>query len=267
MSGPTALNARVTARDVLNEALFIVRVRLDSGARLGFEPGQFVNLGLPPRREEDESGKTGLVKRPYSIASAPNEEEVEFFIRLVDDGALTPALMELEVGDPVWMEERAIGKFTLAALPEEPVAARRELVMVSTGTGIAPFMSMLRQFEPGQLWRRFVMVNGVRIESDLGYRAELEAMAAEREDVAYIPVLSRAEADGGWTGLEGRVDRALEPARYEALVGSPLDPAHSQVFLCGNPAMIDQLEEELGERGFKRHRKRDPGQLHLERYW
>ena len=267
MSEATPLNARITGYEILNEALFIIRAVYDNDLHLDFQPGQFVNLGLPPRKPEDESGHSGLVKRPYSIASAPKAAEMEFIIRLVDDGALTPLLMELKVGDPIWMEERAIGKFTLAMLPEQPVAAERDLVMVSTGTGIAPFMSMLRQFEPTELWRRFVMINGVRIESDLGYRAELESMAAEREDVVYVPVLSQPGPAGAWSGIEGRVDRVLAPKTYEAQVGTSLTPQNSQVFLCGNPAMIDQLEQELGERGFKRHRKRDPGQLHLERYW
>ncbi|QDU68265.1 ferredoxin--NADP reductase [Engelhardtia mirabilis] len=267
MSGPTPLNARITTREDLGGGLFILRAVYDSGAHLEFEPGQFVNLGLPPRRAEDESGQTGLVKRPYSIASAPKDAEIEFIIRVVDGGALTPLLMELQVDDRVWMEERAIGKFTLAMLPDEPVAAERDLVMVSTGTGIAPFISMLRQFEPRQLWRRFVLINGVRIETDLGYRAELEAMAAERDDVVYVPILSKPGTDGRWTGLTGRVDSVLAPEVYEAQVGATLEPQHCQVFLCGNPNMIDEVEQDLDGRGFKRHRKRDPGQLHLERYW
>lgn len=266
MSEAPTLNAHVTAREVLNEGLFVIRVVLDSGARIEFEAGQFVNLGLPPAKPEDESGQSGLVKRPYSIASAPKADELEFFIRIVDGGALTPLLAKLQPGDPLWMEERAVGKFTLAMLPEAPAAAERDLIMVSTGTGIAPFMSMLRQFEPGELWRRFVMINGVRIESDLGYRAELERLAAERGDVAYVPVLSQPGV-GGWTGRSGRVGEVLDPRVYEELVGAPLDPVSCQVFLCGNPAMIDQLEHQLDERGFKRHRKREPGQVHLERYW
>ncbi|MHC4893294.1 MAG: ferredoxin--NADP reductase [Planctomycetota bacterium] len=267
MTEHVPFNATVTGIDRLNDATILLRAELDDGGRLDFVPGQFVNLGLPPRRPDDQPGKEGLVKRPYSIASAPKSTQLEFFLRLVDDGALTPALFALDVGDRIWIESRAIGKFTLASLPESPAPAERDLVMVSTGTGLAPFQSMLREFDGLGQWRRFVMINGVRIESDLGYRGELERKQAEDDNFVYIPLCSREPEGSGWTGLRGRVQEALEPATYERLVGAPLDPACCQVMLCGNPDMIDGLEADLTGRGFKRHRRKEPGQLHLERYW
>ena len=267
MAETRPFNATVTGIDRLNEALIVLRARLDDGSRLDFEPGQFVNLGLPPWKDEDPPPKDGLVKRPYSIASAPREPELEFFLRLVDGGALTPSLFRLTEGDPLWVETRAVGKFTLASLPEAPGPTERDLVLVSTGTGLAPFQSMLREFDGQDLWRRFVMINGVRIESDLGYRAELEQKHRDDERFVYVPLCSREPEGSPWDGLRGRVQEALAPATYEELVGAPLDPAHCQVMLCGNPEMIDTLEADLGERGFKRHRRREPGQLHLERYW
>jgi ferredoxin--NADP+ reductase len=262
-----SFNATVAGVEALNEALILLRVTLDEGLELRFEPGQFVNLGLPPRRPGDSAGKDGLVKRPYSIASAPGAAQTEFFLRLVEDGALTPALFALKPGDRLWVETRALGRFTFEDLPESPAPAERDLVMVSTGTGLAPFVSMLRHFRGRGLWRRFVMINGVRIESDLGYREELEGEAREDESFTYLPLCSREDEGSEWRGLRGRVQEALAPATYEGLVGAPLDPSCCQVYICGNPEMIDTVEADLVARGFKKHRRRDPGQLHIERYW
>ena len=259
------LNAVVTAREDLNEALIVIRAEFEDGDQPSFVPGQFTNLGLPASGEE--GGANGFVKRPYSVASAPSEKGVEFFIRLVEDGALTPKLWKLGAGDRLWMDKRFLGKFTLEHLPESPAQADRDLVMVSTGTGLAPFVSMLREFRAARPWRRFVMINGVRIESDLGYRQELESLDRETDWFTYLPICSRVDADGPWRGLRGRVGEALDPALYSDLVGVPLDTDHSQVFLRGNPDMIDTVQADLEGRGFQRHKRKDPGQLHLERYW
>jgi ferredoxin--NADP+ reductase len=261
----TPFNARVVARELHDEAVLVLRVALDGGRRLSFEPGQFVNLGLPPRRDTDLPGRDGLIKRPYSIASGSGDPELEFFLRLVPDGALTPSLFRLVPGDPLWVEERAVGRFTLSSLPESPAPRERDLVAVSTGTGLAPFLSMLRSFDGQDQWRRLVLIHGVRLVADLGYRGELEARAARGPDLVYLPLCSRAGAE--WTGLRGRVGDVLRADVYRRLVGSELESAHCQVLLCGNPEMIVEVETDLLGRGFLRHRKREPGQLHVERYW
>ncbi|HKX45294.1 MAG TPA: ferredoxin--NADP reductase [Planctomycetota bacterium] len=263
----TPLNARVTAREDLNDALVLLEVEYADGRTIEFEPGQFANLGLPPRDPAQATGRSGLVKRAYSIASAPGRRTLEFFVRLVENGALTPLLWELRPGDPLWMDERILGKFTLQNAPVPPAPAERDLVMISTGTGIAPFQSMLRHFRGRGLWRRFVTINGVRIQSDLGYRGELERTAAEDPSVVYVPICSRDDARAGWPGLCGRVDAALEPRAYERLVGAPLAPERCQVFLCGNPDMIDTVQKLLETRGFRKHTRKEPGQVHFERYW
>lgn len=260
----TPLNATVVERVDHNPFQMILRVRMDGDeGNLGpFEPGQFTNLGLPPRDPAHASGSSGLVKRPYSIASAPNEPAVEFFLRLVDDGALTPQLWKLGVGDRLWMEPRTVGKFTLAEVP-----TGKDLVMVSTGTGLAPYVSMLRHYRGTGRWNRLVMVHGVRIESDLGYRGELEGLAQQDNKLVYLPVCSREHEPGPWQGMRGHVMAALEPAFYAKAVGAPLDPEHCQVFLCGNPQMIDSVEAQLGALGFQPHTRKNPGQIYKERYW
>lgn len=265
----TPLNAHVTERHDLNEALILFRAVYDSGFVPTYTAGQFVNLGLEPRDPELATGKSNLVKRPYSVSSVPGEDSVEFFVRLVDEGALTPELFRCRAGDPLWMDERFLGKFTLEQLPESPAPADRDVVMVSTGTGLAPFMSMLRAELAAKPWRRLVMINGVRVESDLGYREELEALHAEHDWFTYLPTLSRPqeEPSSSWSGLVGRVGALLEPETYERHVGAPLEPGSGQVLLCGNPAMIDEVQASLEARGFEKHSRRNPGQIHLERYW
>ncbi len=259
---PTALNATLVERVDMNPSQLICRVRLDEGALPPFEPGQFASLGLPPDDPARATGSSGLVKRPYSIASAPRDDAVEFFIRLVDGGAFTPLLWRLGVGDRLWMDNKAVGKFTL-----DGVEDGKDLLLVSTGTGISPFLSMVRHYRGQGRWRRVVMVNGVRIEEDLGYREELENLARVDRDVFYFPLCSREAVPGPWSGLHGHVTKALEPAFYAAAVGASLDPEQTQVFLCGNPAMIETVENHLGELGFRPHTKRNPGQIHKERYW
>jgi ferredoxin--NADP+ reductase len=139
--------------------------------------------------------------------------------------------------------------------------------MVSTGTGVAPFMSMLRTYRGQNRWRRFVLINGVRVAADLGYRAELEQITREDPTVIYVPLATREPEGGSWTGLRGRVQTALEPATYQRLAGAPLDPAHCHVFLCGNPQMIDDVELLLGQRGFVTDSRTGRGNVHFERYW
>lgn len=277
-TGPEELyNAEVVANERLNPALFVLKVRLEGRAEdagpYPFDPGQFVNLGLAARRPED-AGKDGLVKRPYSVASGPSEPLLEIYVRLVEDGALTPGLLALEPGDRLWVDDRFIGRFTLDTLPDDPAPSARDLVLVATGTGLAPYLSMLREYAgarragaPDARWDRCVVVEGVRLAEDLGYFDELSALAAENDWFTYLPMCSREPRDSGYTGLHGRVGEALEPAAFEAHTGFALEPARGQIMLCGNPDMIAELEGSLAERGFKKHRPRDPGQVHLEKYW
>lgn len=261
------LNARLVARDDLNEATAIFHVAYEDERPIEFIPGQFVNAGCPATEAGEATGKSGLVKRPYSIASAPGKTTAELFVRLVDDGALTPKLWNLQPGDALWMDERILGKFTLATLPEAPASAERDLVLVSTGTGLAPFTSMLELHLDEPVWRRIVLLNGARIASDLGYRERLEQLDREREDVTYRAILSREAEDSPWTGAHGRVQSLLAPEAFESSCGFALDPASSQIMLCGNPTMIDEVLGDLENRGFKKHSRKDPGQVHFERYW
>ncbi|MEO0474745.1 MAG: ferredoxin--NADP reductase [Planctomycetota bacterium] len=281
------LNATIIERHLFHDTLGIFRIQYEGEVpKKDFEPGQFANLALmpPPEAIEAEAkaqaeaeangeapvrrrpGRVKLVRRAYSIASPPSEKRwLEFYIVAVDEGALTPRLFDLQVGDRLFMDTKFKGHFTLTDVPEG-----KNLVTVATGTGLAPFLSMYKQYKdtPGR-FNRFVFIHGVRLEEDLGYREELEQYAKDDPRVVYLPAVSRAPEDSAYAGYRGRVTTMFADGTYEQAMGQPLNPETDHVLLCGNPAMIDQLETELVERdGFvvKSPRQKD-GNLHFERYW
>lgn len=290
MDQPDPLNATIVEREMLTDSLGIFRIAYDDAEVPDFEPGQFTNLGLPapPPPEATSPGvkpagsgppsataveadpkatrrrsRVKLVRRAYSIASPPTEKRwLEFYIVSVDEGALTPRVFDLDVGGRLFMDTKIKGHFTLKGVPED-----KTLITVATGTGLAPFLSMYHRYRDDGRWRKFVFIHGVRYEKDLGYREQLEAIAREDDRVVYLPAVTRPETS--WAGIHGRVTEVFADGRYEQLIGEPLSADNSHVLLCGNPAMIDQLEVELVDRfGYvvKTPRQKE-GNLHFERYW
>jgi ferredoxin--NADP+ reductase len=263
-------NATLIYRRDLYDELSIVHVKPDWGLVPEFTAGQFCMLGLPkdpPNKVLPErlarNPRTRLIRRAYSIASSPKiREYLELYVVLVEGGKLTTKLWTIGEGDRLFLDERITGEFTL-----DPVEEGKDLVMCSTGTGIAPFLSMLKTYRGTGRWRHYVIIHGVRLERDLGYREELEAIAKEDEDVVYIPMCTREPTNGHWQGLRGRVQVALEPSTFRELTGFDLSPETCHMFLCGNPDMIKQVAPMMEGRGFKTHTRKEPGNLHFERYW
>jgi ferredoxin--NADP+ reductase len=161
-------------------------------------------------------------------------------------------------GGRLYLKPVVGGTFTLDEVP-----GGKDLVMVATGTGLGPYISMLRHFRGEDRWRKFVIVHGVRKIADLGYRDELEAAAKSDASVLYLPTVTRE----GWPGLQGRVQDVLFTELYLQRVGAPLSPEQCHVFLCGNPEMVKAVESELVARGFRKHMRREPGNIHKESYW
>ncbi len=241
-------------QDVRPGELAIFRVRLDASP-WHFEPGQYALLSLP----DTAAPKDGL-RREFSIASPPDDFELEFYAVHIPGGAFTERLWRLGVGGRLRVEDQARGRFTL-----DPATSGRHLVFVATGTGLAPYLSMLRAHRDAAPWRRVVVVHGVRSAADLGYRDELQAMAAQDSSMTYVPVISGPEA--GWSGAVGHAQSILMAHDFEDRAGFPLDPVDCSVFLCGNPAMVDETEKLLQGRGFVTHTEVTPGNIHFERYW
>lgn len=265
------LNATLIRHETRAEGLGVLHVRPDAPLA-PFHPGQFMMAGLPDAQEgptgpdtvDSPTPEVKLLKRAYSIASAPRgASHVEFFVVRVDGGRLTPLLWELREGDRLYLENRGRGHFTLEGLD----CRQDTLVLVATGTGLGPFISMVREYEGQGRVNRIVLLHGVRERRELGYEEELTALAARKPDFQYLPVLSREDHTSGWSGLRGRVTGLLEPARFQALCGQPLSPETCRVMLCGNPSMIKELSTGLEAQGFAPHKAQSPGRLHYERYW
>ncbi len=268
------LNATLTARSDLHHGLLILRVQPDTPP-VPFRAGQYAVLGLPasaprsPLADPDSPPEEGaapdpekVIKRAYSISSSSRQGEyLEFFVALVRSGALTPRLFALNVGDRLWLGPKIVGMFTLDEAP-----ATSDIVLVATGTGLAPFISMLRSGYPFDA-RRTVVIHAARNSWDLGYRQELEALAARWPTFHYLTIISDPHREPQWTGPVGLVYEFFNNGTVERLLGHPVAPQDTAVFLCGNPLMIAGMHEMLGGRGFRKHSRKEPGQLFIEEFW
>ncbi|MEE9614380.1 MAG: ferredoxin--NADP reductase [Thermodesulfobacteriota bacterium] len=268
------LNAVVTQRVELAPGLIVLRVKPEGWALPDFIAGQFTVLGLPgsaPRitfsdGEEPAPEPEKMIKRAYSIASSSVEKEyVEFYITLIRSGALTPRLFSLKVGDKLWMSQKFVGIFTLSQIEREDTGGN--IILLATGTGIAPYMSMLRtELERGDS-RCYAVVHGARHSWDLGYRAELRTMARICKNFNYVPVISRPDEEpAGWGGKAGYIQDVWTDD-IETLFGFKPSPEDTHIFLCGNPAMIETMTDRLSSDGYAEHTKKQPGQIHTEKFW
>lgn len=247
------LNGELVYRKDLTRELIIVRIRPDSGVA-EFEPGQYLAIGLPgsaarvewanPEAEPPTPEK--IIKRAYSVASPPSEKGYyEFYISLLADGLFTSRLAALKVGDRLFVAPKVTGTFTLKDVPQE-----RNLVLIGTGTGLAPYISMMK--DPSTKDRSITIVHGVRKLNDLAYQDEI----GQFSNVKYLPFVSREDDLPEWCS-KGRVSSFF----------TELTPEQGHVFLCGNPEMIEEGERVLSSRGFTVHSKKTPGNLHVEKYW
>lgn len=256
------LNSTVVERIDITRELMVLRVKPDAGVP-AFIPGQYVALGLTggvPRYEgavpeAEAPAPDKLIKRAYSIGSTPEERDyLEFYIAIVPTGVLTSRLASVKVGDRVFCQPKVTGTFTLEGVPKD-----KNLILVSTGTGLAPFMSMIRTSSTWQTERSITIIHGVRYPEDFAYAQELRNLETSRRGFRYLPIASRAAE--GWDGRRGRVQALLDDGTLT------LNPTSDHIFLCGNPAMIEELEARLLEGGFALHSKKSPGNLHVEKYW
>ena len=246
-------NASLIRREDAHESLATFWVRFD-GDPTPFESGQYMTIGV--FTESDGATPPRIVQRPYSVASDPHvagSEGYEMYVRLVDGGAFTPLLWQLPIGHRMRMIGPK-GKFTL-----EPDDDRTHL-FISSGTGNAPFVSMMKSMLREGRPRKAVFLNGVSYERDLGYRDLLERWQASGEyPVVFIPTVSRPTApeNAGWAGRTGRVESIVGPVCDELA----LTPDNTIAYICGNPDMILAAEETLLGRGFPE------AQVKKELYW
>jgi ferredoxin/flavodoxin---NADP+ reductase len=265
-------NAIVSQKIEIAPGLAILRVVPDGWELPHFTPGQFAVIGLPadaPRcigaEDEDEPPRPDrLLKRAYSIASSSlHREYMEFYVALVPSGALTPRLFALEAGSRMWLGAKASGRFALSEAPDDA-----HVMLVGTGTGLAPYMSMLRTHLDAGSPRKVAVLHGARHSWDLGYRSELMTLTRLCSNFHYLPVVSRPdEEDAGWTGARGHVQDLWTGGHVTDAWGFRPTAADTHVFLCGSPGMIDSMVGLLAREDFVEQTHDRPGQIHVERYW
>lgn len=221
-----------------------------------FVAGQFGRLALPA----PPGSKEEMLGRPYSFVNSPQSHPHEFYFITVPEGPLSPRLAALAPGEPVWMLPHANGFFTVEEVPPADV-----LWCLSTGTGLGPFLSILRSEQAWQRFARIVLVHAVRFAGELTYRDVIAGIGAAHPGAfTAIEVVSRELRP---SALSGRIPEAIGDGRLEARAGIALSAENSQVMLCGNPAMVDDTQKMLEKRGMRRHRRREPGQITVETYW
>lgn len=263
---PATVHAKATCESIVSvhwwsDTLFTFRTTRPEAFL--FAPGQYARLGL-------QDG-AGMLWRAYSVTSAPSESELEFYGIVVPGGAFTTRLRSMQPGMSLWIEKTPYGFMTV-----DRFADGQALWMLATGTGLGPYLSILR--DPA-VWDRFadlVLVHGVRHARELAYQDVIAALqqmpptgARNPGRLQTIACTTRedppeTEAAGR---LHGRITALIESGALEARAGLPLTPETARVMLCGNPEMIEETRKLLHGRGMKPCRRLNPGQFVTENYW
>ena len=263
------LNAVITQIIQVSPSMKIFRIAPDGWDLPDFIPGQFAALALPasasrvvdatPDIEEFEPDK--MIKRVYSIASSSKSKQfIEFYISLVRSGALTPRLFNLEIGDRIELGKKMVGMFTLEQVPED-----HNIVLVATGTGVAPYVSMLRSNILGGSKRKIVVIHGAANSWDLGYRSELMLLENISDRFTYLPTIIDVENEpAAWNGDTRFVQDMWAAGVIDNAWGIKPMPDNTHVFLCGNPKMVERMFEMLAKDGFKEHKRKQAGEIHIE---
>jgi len=225
------------------ESLFSLRV---AAPELSFQAGQFVRIAL------DIEGQR--VARAFSFVNPPGDPVLEFYGVIVPQGPLSPRLAQLRPGEALYVAPNPAG---FLILPEVPDA--QTLWLLATGTGLAPFLSILRTDAPWRRFRNVVLVHAVRHARELAYQELIRQMPCR-----YIRFVSRESTPGA---LAGRIPAAIADGRLEQAAGVPLTAQSSHVMLCGNPDMLRDATAALAARGLRKHRRRAPGHITVESFW
>jgi len=244
----------VTSVHHWNDTLFSFTTTRNQGLR--FKNGHFTMIGL---QVEDKP-----LLRAYSIASANYEEEMEFFSIKVQDGPLTKHLQKLKVGDEILVGTKPVG-----TLITDSLLPGKNLYLLSTGTGLAPFMSIIKDLDVYEQYEKVVLTHGVRYVSELAYQDRIENELPNneyfgdvvREKLIYYPTVTREEYRN-----TGRLTDLIRSGKLAADIGlADIDPENDRFMLCGSPAMLDELTTMLDELGFKEARAGQAGHYVIER--
>lgn len=243
----------VTSVHHWNDTLFSFKTSRDPGFR--FKNGHFVMIGL------ESEGKPLL--RAYSIVSANYEDELEFFSIKVQNGPLTSQLQNIEVGDEILVSRKPTGTLIL-----DNLLPGKNLWLISTGTGLAPFMSIIKDPEVYEAFDKVILTHGVRYVSELAYQQEIEDLPENeyfgemvKGKLEYYPTVTREPFRN-----EGRITTAMQSGKITGELGLPdINVEDDRFMICGSPSMLKDTCSILEEMGFKEARGGDMGHFVIER--
>lgn len=260
-----SIQGRLIYKESLTDDLAIFRFEpIDKSKIDDFNPGQFVNLGL--KLDEKE-----ITHRAYSISSPPNKNSYyEFYIKHKEHptlGKFTTALFKMEIDDLVYLQSPR-GAFTIENKKPDGTPDTRQMILVCSGTGLAPFMSYILHLKNTGSRKKITLVHGVSFAQELGYREILEKFSTEKNDLdfTYIPTVSRPneKLSKGWNGNIGRAESILSgiekhDSKLEKILGKSITPDNSIFYLCGYKNLIDYVTSMLSPLGFvdNRHKRKD----------
>lgn len=266
-----SIQGRLIYKKTLTDDLAIFRFEhVDHSPIDDFKPGQFVNLGL--KLDEQE-----VTHRAYSLASSPHEKKYyEFYIKHKEHptlGKFTTALFNMNLGDLVSLQSPR-GAFTIEEKPDG-TPDERQMILVSSGTGLAPFMSYILYFKKIGTSKKIILLHGVSYAQELGYRELLESLSLEKNDLwdfTYVPTVSRPhdKLSENWNGNTGRVESLLSgidqhKSKLEQILGKSITSDNSFVYLCGYKSMIDYVTAMLSPLDFvPSHNKRKDGTFDIK---
>ena len=206
----------------------------------------------------------GYVFRAYSVASSPYDEFIEFFSVVIPHGEFTSKVNHIQVGDSLLLNTTPFGYLTLARYQ---LPLPNDLWLLATGTGLAPFLSILKTIDVWQQYQRIILVYSARTSQELAYQAEIGSIKSIYGDngaaFVFLPIVTR-EAD--YTGEKARIPNLILSGKLTQLVGQKLDKERSHVMLCGNPQMVEDTKEALKSIGLTMNR-RGEGNIAVENYW
>lgn len=232
-----------------------------------FTAGQFARLGVDNALKL--SGEPEIIWRAYSMVSSPFDEHLEFFSIVVPNGAFTSHLSLLEVGSPIYIDKTSFGFLTTGRFE-----SGRDLWLLGSGTGLAPFLSILHDPQTWQQFQNVVLVHSARTTEELVYQemissftghpllAELIDNMAQR--FHYVPVVTREKAPNC---LQERITRLLENGTLTTATGLALNVTQSRFMICGNPEMVSDIRKVLKAQGYSPARRNSPGEIAVENYW
>lgn len=242
------LSGEVVEKTQWNERLFSLRIRAEFK---DFISGQFVRVALDI---DDER-----VARPYSLVNKPGDDLIEIYFNIVPEGPLSPKLAELNVGDEIFVTDKANGFLTIDEVPE-----CRHLWLLATGTGVGPFLSILKSSKAWQRFDKIILAYSVRDSSELSYKEQIEEIEKQHANqFVFVPFITREEVEGA---MDKRITSCLEDGSFEKRAGITISENASHIMMCGNSAMISSVTEHLEARGLRKHRRREPGHITTEKY-